>query len=195
MKKFSFLRKLIVLTFTFMVFATVYAITGQTVTFSVFGKVVSLNINAKREILTYMGIMLMVTLVYLELLIVRDHLWVIEGGSQEIRRWRDTFFNKETLYRMKVRKMVVVIFSTIIFTWVYMRTRGSEIFSFLGIILMITVLYFEVLSMRDDLKTLCDAFKAKEIEDAVKKNLAKDEKKDTVVSSDSSNNPQPKKTE
>ena len=70
MKKFSFLRKLIVLTFTFMVFATVYAITGQTLTFSVFGKVVSININAKREILTYMGIMLMVTLVYLELLIL-----------------------------------------------------------------------------------------------------------------------------
>ena len=48
---------------------------------------------------------------------------------------------------------------------------------------MITVLYFEVLSMRDDLKTLCDAFKAKEIEEAVIKNIAKDEKIDPGISS------------
>ena len=174
MSDYSLLRKLIILAFTFLVFATVYAVSGQTFTFGFWGKVVTININAKREILIYMGIMLMITLVYLELLILRDHLWIIEGSSQEVRRWRDTFFTKETLNRQKVRKMIVVIFSTIIFTFVYLRTKGTEIYSFLGIVLMITVVYFELLSMRDDLRTLCDAFKAKEIENGLRKQLKAD---------------------
>ena len=171
MPEYNLLRKFIVLAFAFLVFATVYAVSGQSFTFGFWGKVVTININTKREILIYMGIMLMITLVYLELLILRDHLWIIEGSSQELRRWRDTFFTKESISRLKVRKMVVVIFSTIIFTLVYMRTKGTEIYSFLGIVLMITVLYFEMLSMRDDLKTLCDAFKAKEIEESLRNQL------------------------
>jgi hypothetical protein len=169
MSDHSVVRKLIVLTFSFVVFVTLYAIADQSLTVTFLG--LSMPFTLRREVLTFMGIMLMVTLVYLELLLMRDYFWIIEGASPEVRRWREHFFNRETLKRLKIRKMLVVVFSTGLFTWLYIRTRGTELYSFLGIILMITVLYFEVLAMRDELRTLCDAFKAKEIENSLRREM------------------------
>ncbi|MEW6712742.1 MAG: hypothetical protein AB1403_23195, partial [Candidatus Riflebacteria bacterium] len=51
-------------------------------------------LNTHRPIMTYMGIMLLMVIVYAEILIIRDHLWVIEGSMRESRKWRDVFFNQ-----------------------------------------------------------------------------------------------------
>ncbi len=151
----QFWRKLLIVAFAFLVFATVwgYSIAKDWV---------------RRDILPYMGIILMVTLVYLELLIIRDHLWVLEGSHPESLRWREAFFPKATLRQLRMRKLVVVILSTIIFTWIYTRTKGPEIYMFLGVILMVTVLYFEVLTIRDELQTLNMSLKMEQVQKGTK---------------------------
>ena len=151
----QFWRKLLIVAFAFLVFATVwgYSIAKDWV---------------RRDVLPYMGIILMVTLVYLELLIIRDHLWVLEGSHPETLRWREAFFPKQTLRQLRMRKLVVVILSTIIFTWIYTRTRGPEIYMFLGVILMVTVLYFEVLTIREELQTLNMSLKMEQVEKSAK---------------------------
>jgi hypothetical protein len=172
MQPINIIRKILVLAFAFVVFVTIYAISKSSpFSINLFGKFFAINISSRREVLPYMGIMLMVTLVYIELLIVRDHLWVIEGSLHEVMRWRDAFFNKETLRKQRLRKILVVIFSTVVFTYVYITTRGTEIFSFLGIILMITVLYFETLSIRDDLKTLNECFQRQALKESIRQEL------------------------
>lgn len=173
MGRMNFLRKILVLLFTFLVFAIIYAISGHPFTFQVpfLEKFITVSLSGKKEILTYMGIMLMITLVYLELLMIRDHLWVLEGGFKEMARWRDAFFNKQSLQRQKVRKIVAVILSTVVFTWVYTLTRESELYSFLGVVLMVTVLYFEILGLRDDLHTISENFKVLEIEASLRREL------------------------
>ena len=151
----QFWRKLLVVAFTFLVFASLWG-------FSIAKE------WAHRDILPYMGIILMITLVYIELLIIRDHLWVLEGSHPEALRWREAFFPKQTLRQLRLRKLVVVILSMIIFTWIYTRTRGPEIYMFLGVILMVTVLYFEVLTIRDELQSLNIGLKMDQMEKVAK---------------------------
>jgi hypothetical protein len=127
--------KVITLLFALLVFSFVY-----------------LHMEGHRSILTYMGLMLLMVLVYVEILIIRDHLWVIEGSMREARRWRDVFFNRSTLRRQKLRKVFSVLFALGIFSYVYMKVprANSPVLSFMGVILMITMLYYEILTIRDD---------------------------------------------
>lgn len=105
-----------------------------------------------RSVLTYMGVMLLMVLVYAEILVIRDHLWVIEGSMRESRKWRDVFFNQTNLRRQRIRKFLIVLFSMVIFSYIFIKSQGNTnpIFSFMGIILMITVLYYEILNIRDE---------------------------------------------
>ncbi len=105
-----------------------------------------------RSVLTYMGVMLLMVLVYAEILVIRDHLWVIEGSMRESRKWRDVFFNQTNLRRQRIRKFLIVLFSMVIFSYIFIKSQGktNPIFSFMGIILMITVLYYEILNIRDE---------------------------------------------
>lgn len=108
-----------------------------------------------RNILTYMGIMLLMVIVYAEILVIRDHLWVIEGSMRESRKWRDVFFNQTTLRRQRFRKIVIMLFALGIFSYVYVKAMkrdplNTPILSFMGIILMITILYYEILTIRDE---------------------------------------------
>ncbi len=148
--QFHFLEKAITIIFAFLVFT-----------------IISRHIRYHRDLLSYIGIMLMVTMAYLEILIIRDHLWVLEGALPEARRWRDVFFTKQSLSHQRWRKILVVVFALFIFTYVYVKTQGSEIYSFLGIILMVTVLYFEVLSIRDEVQVLVASLQARRIEQSV----------------------------
>ncbi|MFZ2961335.1 MAG: hypothetical protein WA705_31045 [Candidatus Ozemobacteraceae bacterium] len=166
----TFIRKLFGLAFAFVVFVAVLVLGTKKI------------INIRIDILSYMGIMLMITIVYLELLIIRDHLWVLEGSIRETRRWRETFFSDTSIRRQRFRKMFVVIFSTILFTWIYTRTAGTEIYSFLGIILMVTVLYFEILSIRDKLFTLSLDLETQKIEGVVSEDGLTKESVGSVVS-------------
>lgn len=105
-----------------------------------------------RSILTYMGVMLLMVLVYAEILVIRDHLWVIEGSMRESRRWRDVFFNQTSMRRQRLRKFLILIFSMAIFSYIIVKSSGKldPVLTFMGLILMITVLYYEVLNIRDE---------------------------------------------
>ena len=143
------LYKVITLLFALLVFGFVY-----------------LQMEGYRNILTYMGLMLLMVLVYVEILIIRDHLWVIEGSMRESRKWRDVFFNQTTLKRQRIRKIFSVLFALAIFSYVYMKVPkvNSPVLSFMGIILMITMLYYEILTIRDDVLLMRQAL-AKGIDD------------------------------
>jgi TRAP-type uncharacterized transport system fused permease subunit len=118
----------------------------------VFGYVY-LHMSAHRNVLTYMGLMLLMVMVYVEILVIRDHLWVIEGSMREARKWRDVFFNRTTLRRQKIRKIFTVVFALAIFSYVYMKVPrvNSPVLSFMGVILMMTMLYYEILTIRDEI--------------------------------------------
>ncbi len=138
----------------------------------VFGYVY-LYMENHRSVMTYMGLMLLMVLVYVEILVIRDHLWVIEGSMRESRKWRDVFFNRTTLRRQRVRKIFSVLFALGIFSYVYMKVprANSPVLSFMGIILMITMLYFEVLTIRDEVLLMREAIsRSLEKEEAPGKN-------------------------
>ncbi len=148
--RFHFLEKTFTIAFAFIVFT-----------------IIARHVRYHRDMLSYIGIMLMITTAYLEILVIRDHLWVLEGAMPDARRWRDIFFNQQSLRQMRWRKILVVLFAMAVFTYVYVKTQGSEIYSFLGIILMVTVLYFEVLAIRDEVQALVHTVRARQIEEAV----------------------------
>lgn len=149
----QFLQKIVTLAFAFLVFITV------------------LLVNTRhRELLTNVGMILMITVVYVEILMVRDHIWLIEGSLSETRRWRDAFFSKQTMRQQRIRKLLTVLFATVVFTFVFIYTKSeNELLTFLGTVLMITVLYFEVLTIRDEVFVLSASLKAREIAETAKK--------------------------
>lgn len=150
---------------------------------AVFG-FIYMHMTAHRSILTYMGTMLLMVIVYAEILVIRDHLWVIEGSMRESRRWREVFFNQSNLRRQKVRKLVVMVFALGIFSYVYMKTiekfaESAALLSFLGLILMITILYYEILTIRDEVSIMMNA-----VEDSEKNkedSLKRDEQYDKFI--------------
>jgi len=148
-----FLQKIVTLAFSFLVFITVLLLSSK-----------------HRELLTNVGMILMITVVYVEVLMIRDHLWLIEGSLSEARRWRDAFFSKQTMRQQRLRKLITVLFATVIFSFVFIYTKSeNELFTFLGTVLMITVLYFEVLTIRDEVLALSSSLKAHEIAEAARK--------------------------
>jgi len=151
-----FLQKIVTLAFSFLVFITVLLLSSK-----------------HRQLLTNVGMILMITVVYVEVLMIRDHLWLIEGSLSEARRWRDAFFSKQTMRQQRLRKLITVLFATVIFSCVFVYTKSeNELFTFLGTVLMITVLYFEVLTIRDEVLSLSSSLKAHEIAEAAKKEVA-----------------------
>jgi len=112
-----------------------------------------IQMSAHRNILSYMGVMLLMVIVYAEILVIRDHLWVIEGSMRESRRWRDVFFNQTSLRRQRIRKFFSILFSLGIFSYMYIKAgpQHKPVLSFMGIMLMMTVLYYEILTIRDEI--------------------------------------------
>lgn len=135
-------QKLITLVFALAVFGTIYE-----------------RMSSHREIITYMGGMLLMVLLYVEVLVVRDHLWVIEGSMRESRRWRDIFFSQASLRRQRLRKSFLVVFALCVFSYIYHVTPGQSkhTLSFFGIMLMMTVLYHEILIVRDEVSLMAQA--------------------------------------
>ena len=136
----------------------------------VFGYVY-LYMEHHRDLMTYMGLMLLMVVVYIEVLVIRDHLWVIEGSMRESRKWRDVFFNRTTLRRQRIRKIAILIYALAIFSYVYMKAprANSPVLSFMGIILMITVLYSEVLTVRDEVLLMRESLSHLKGEDSPEK--------------------------
>lgn len=119
------------------------------------------NVEASsRNVLSYIGLMLTMLVAYIEILIVRDHLWVIEGSIPESHRWREIFFNPSSIRKQKFRKMIVLIFALIVFAMVYkykVIPGARNALSFMGLVLMITVVYYEILAIRDEILLLSKA--------------------------------------
>lgn len=111
------------------------------------------QMEAHRNIMSYMGVMLLMVIVYAEILVIRDHLWVIEGSMRESRRWRDVFFNQTSLRRQRIRKFLSILFSLGIFSYMYFKAgvQHKPVLSFMGVMLMMTVLYYEILTIRDEI--------------------------------------------
>lgn len=145
--EYTFFKKVFILFFTLVVFSWIFY-----------------QARANRSLLSYIGIMLMITMAYLEILIIRDYLWVLEGSLPEVRKWREKFFPKQSIRAQKFRKVIVIIFALGIFTYVFYRSKGMQIFPFMGIMLMLTVLYCEVLTIRDEVRSMMGCLKAAEIE-------------------------------
>jgi len=147
------LQKIITLAFAFLVFVIVLLLSDK-----------------YRPVLTHVGILLMMTIVYLEMLMIRDHLWLIEGSLIETKKWRDAFFSKQSVRQQRLRKFLTIVLATIIFTFVFIHTKSeNELISFLGTVLMVTVLYFEALTIRDEVYSLSSGLKAREIAEMAKK--------------------------
>lgn len=167
-----FIKKAFVLVFTLAVFSWIFYNAGE-----------------NRRLLTYVGIMLMVTITYVEMLVIRDYLWMLEGSLPHLRKWRETFFPQKVLRRQKLRKIFIVVFAMAVYAWVFYFTGGSELFSFMGVILFLTILYLEVLTLRDDVKSIMACLKAQEIEEAVKSGVVEAVKGDQMFSETPSTEP------
>lgn len=128
----------------------------------VFSYVYSHQQDIQKDALAYIGLILCVIVCYTEILGIRDHLWLIEGSIPVSKRWREAFFSPSTLRKHKVKKMIVLLFAFIVFVGIYRikafsNSKGA--LSFLGIILMVTVVYYEILAIRDEIDTISKSVK------------------------------------
>ncbi len=110
-----------------------------------------------RKALSYVGLILCMVVCYVEILGIRDHLWIIEGSIPSSRRWREAFFNPSSLRKYKFRRVIAILFAYVVFCYIYKIKAfmpARDILSFLGIILMITIVYYEVLAVRDEVNII-----------------------------------------
>ena len=136
------------------------------------------NINEmNRKALSYVGLILCIVVSYVEILGIRDHLWIIEGSIPSSRRWREAFLNPSSIRKYKLRRVIAILFAYIVFCYIY-KLRAFEpardTLSFLGIILMITIVYYEILSIRDQVDLISKSIKS--IIEEGKDNLEEKEK-------------------
>ena len=110
-----------------------------------------------RKALSYIGLILCVVVSYVEILGIRDHLWIIEGSLPSSKRWREAFFNPTSMRKYKLRRIIAILFAYIVFCYIYklkVFEQTKDTLSFLGIILMITIVYYEVLAVRDQVNLI-----------------------------------------
>lgn len=129
-----------------------------------------------RATLSYFGLLLSMIAVYVEILVIRDHLWVVEGSLRESRKWRDSFFSPSTLRQQKFRKIIVLLFALVIFTFAYRLkvfpgARASM--AYIVSILMITMVYYEILAIRDEVSQISRAMQIAALVDAKEENKDK----------------------
>lgn len=128
---------------------------------------------SNRSTLAYFGTMLSIVAAYIEILIIRDHLWVIEGSMPESKKWRELFFSPNSIRKQKFRKIIVLLFALIVFVYIYkvkLIPGHRNGLSFIGLILMITMVYYEILSIRDEIALLTRAMQQFIIEKVLDKN-------------------------
>ncbi|MBP5470068.1 MAG: hypothetical protein J6Z11_12580, partial [Candidatus Riflebacteria bacterium] len=90
-----------------------------------------------RSALSYIGLILCVIVCYIEILGIRDHIWIIEGSIPATKQWREAFLTPSTLRRHKIRKMIILLFAFLVFVGIYRLkcfVNYREAISFLGII-------------------------------------------------------------
>ncbi len=153
----TIVKKLLTLAFAFAVFIAIY----QAMNF------------ARREVVVFIGTMLMLTMMYAELLVIRDEIWILTGSLESTRRWRDTFFPRITSNQQRLRKLIVMLFALVIFSLFYYKNRNSDLtlLTSMGIILLMTIQYFEILVIRDDVANIANTLKTLQIKQEVQTEL------------------------
>lgn len=125
---------------------------------------------SKRSGLAYIGCMMAIIFAYVEILTIRDHLWIIEGSMPESRKWRELLFNPISIRKQKFRKIIVLFFSLVVYAVIYRMKDfpgAKSSLSFIGIMLMITMVYYEILSIRDEVASLSKSVQQLALEKAV----------------------------
>lgn len=115
-----------------------------------------------RKALSYIGLILCIVVSYVEILGIRDHLWIIEGSLPSSKRWREAFFNPTSMRKYKLRRVIAILFAYIVFCYIYKLKALSlsrDVLSFLGIILMVTIVYYEILAVRDQVNLISSSVK------------------------------------
>lgn len=110
-----------------------------------------------RKALSYIGLILCIVVSYVEILGIRDHLWIIEGSLPSSKRWREAFFNPTSMRKYKLRRVIAILFAYIVFCYIYKLKAlalARDTLSFLGVILMITAVYYEILAVRDQVNLI-----------------------------------------
>ncbi|MBR4329432.1 MAG: hypothetical protein IKO19_02335 [Candidatus Riflebacteria bacterium] len=113
-----------------------------------------------RKALSYIGLILCIVVSYVEILGIRDHLWIIEGSLPSSKRWREAFFNPTSMRKYKLRRVIAILFAYIVFCYIYKLKAfapARDTLSFLGIILMVTIVYYEVLAVRDQVNLISNS--------------------------------------
>ncbi len=113
-----------------------------------------------RKALSYIGLILCIVVSYVEILGIRDHLWIIEGSLPSSKRWREAFFNPTSMRKYKLRRVIAILFAYIVFCYIYKLKAiapARDTLSFLGIILMVTIVYYEVLAVRDQVNLIANS--------------------------------------
>ena len=150
------------------VFSKLFVIIFATIVFSY---AYSHQESITRSALSYIGLILCVIVCYIEILGIRDHIWVIEGSIPTTKQWREAFFTPSTLRKHKIRKMIILLFAFLVFVGIYRLKcfiNYREAISFLGIILMVTVVYYEILAVRDEIDLISKFLREKALEDKPK---------------------------
>ena len=115
-----------------------------------------------RKALSYIGLILCIVVSYVEILGIRDHLWIIEGSLPSSKRWREAFFNPTSMRKYKLRRIIAILFAYLVFCYIYKLKALSlsrDVLSFLGIILMVTIVYYEILAVRDQVNLISSSVK------------------------------------
>ena len=110
-----------------------------------------------RKALSYVGLILCIVVSYVEILGIRDHLWIIEGSIPSSKRWREAFLNPISLRKYKLRRVIAILFAYVVFCYIYKLKAfapAKDTLSFLGIVLMITIVYYEILAVRDQVNLI-----------------------------------------
>lgn len=177
-KSNTYLHKIIDYILEKNVFSKLFVIIFATIVFSY---AYSHQESITRSALSYIGLILCVIVCYIELLGIRDHIWVIEGSIPTTKQWREAFFTPSTLRKHKIRKMIILLFAFLVFVGIYKLKcfiNYREAISFVGIILMVTVVYYEILAVRDEIDLISKFLKQKALEDKSKiEQTEKDESK------------------
>ena len=177
-KSNTYLHKIIDYILEKNVFSKLFVIIFATIVFSY---AYSHQESITRSALSYIGLILCVIVCYIEILGIRDHIWVIEGSIPTTKQWREAFFTPSTLRKHKIRKMIILLFAFLVFVGIYKLKcfiNYREAISFVGIILMVTVVYYEILAVRDEIDLISKFLKQKALEDKSKiEQTEKDESK------------------
>ncbi|MFC1744167.1 hypothetical protein ACFL35_09235 [Candidatus Riflebacteria bacterium] len=118
------------------------------------------DIELKKKLyMAVISIILLQIMLYLEILILRDELWVLEGSMKMIRELRDAFLEPPDTAVSSFKKYLVLI-NTLVITgfFVYLQKEQPKVqvtIALIMILLMLVLLLLEVMIIREKNGQIC----------------------------------------